>query len=330
MTETQGPDIFGDVRMGYVVVGSRRLDQWKRFATEAIGLHLALDEPAALALRMDEHARRLIIEQDPAEDVLAIGWQLDSAATLDVVLGRLAARSVSVEQVAGEQAAARGVEGLYRFTGPKGLSIELFTTPLIDATPLAMRCSGYVTGAAGMGHVSLMSREPRRHIEFWRDIFDARVSDTIDLAMGSRAVLDVTFLRVNRRHHSIAVAATRGIAVDMYRTRIQHLNLEARTLDDLTAAYERCGELGYKLTRTVGQHPNDGELSFYVTSPSGFELEVGWNALNVDEASWQAGLSYTKMSNWGHDVPGRFASELEFAHLVNAAKSLRGREFLPW
>jgi len=323
-------DIFGQVRLGYVVVGSLRLDQWQRFATEAIGLHLAQASPDLLALRMDDHARRLLVERDAAEDVVALGWQLQDAGTLQAVMARLAGHGVRTEQIDGERAAARGVEALHRFTGPKGLSIELFTRPLLDDTPLQMPCSGFRTGAGGMGHISLMSREPQRSVAFWQQLFDARLSDRIELAAGSRVVLDVNFLRLNQRHHSVAIAATRGVAVDMFRTRIQHLNLEVATLDDLSAAYERCQQLGCRFARGVGQHPNDRELSFYVVTPSGFDLEIGWDALTVDEQVWQAGATYPNMSTWGHDIPGLFGNELSFGHLLRSARSLLRREFLPW
>lgn len=330
MTSEGRANIFGAVRMGYIVVGSAKLDDWKRFATEAIGLHLAHASPEVLALRMDGHARRLIIENDTAEDVTAVGWQLDDEAVLQIVLGRLAAKGVSVEFIEGERAVHRGVESLHRFVGPKGLSIELFTRPIVDDSPLDMLCSGFNTGAAGMGHISVMSREPERSIGFWRDIFDARISDRIDLAAGKRVVLDVTFLRFNERHHSVAVAATRGMSIDMFRTRIQHLNIEAATLDDLSRAYERCKQLGCKLARGVGQHPNDKELSFYVVTPSGFEMEIGWDALTVDEATWPEGITYPNMSTWGHDIPGKFSSDLSVSHLIHGARSLMKAEYLPW
>ena len=47
--------------------------------------------------------------------------------------------------------------------------------------------------------------------------------------------------------------------MDPTTTRIQHFNLEVATLDDLSGAYERCVELGYKMAHSVGQHPNDRE-----------------------------------------------------------------------
>lgn len=323
-------DVFGSVRMGYLVIGSHKINEWKKFAQDAIGLHLACESEHMLAFRMDSHARRLIIEDDPCEDVVAIGWQLDDASAVQIVVDRLKEHEVGIEFISDDRAISRGVDSFHRFVGPKGLMIELFVDPILDETALNMHCGGFITGDSGMGHISLMSREPKRTIAFWQEIFDARVSDTIALAVGKRTAMDVTFLRVNERHHSVAVAATKGLSIDMFRTRIQHFNMEAATLNDLMAAYERCRKLGYKLSRGIGQHPNDKELSFYVHTPSGFEFEIGWDALTVDEATWQEGLSYPNMSNWGHEIPGIFSSELSFAHLANSARSLLKDEILPW
>ncbi len=328
--ENRATDIFGAVRMGYLVVGSRKLDAWKQFLTEAIGLHLAHEAPGELAFRMDEHARRLIIEEDPAEDAIAVGWELDDESVLRVILDRLEAKGVKVDFVDDEVAARRGVESLHRFAGPKGMSIELFTRPLLVERPLEIPGTGFNIGAAGMGHMSFMSREPERSIAFWQDLFDARISDRIELSAGRSVILDVTFLRVNQRHHSIAIAATRGMSIDFFRTRVQHVNLEVATLDDLSSTYERCKALGYRFARSVGQHPNDKELSFYVVTPSGFDLEIGWDALAVDEVTWQPGKTYPNMSTWGHDIPGMFSSDLSFSHLIRGARSLTKTEFLPW
>lgn len=316
--------------MGYLVVGSRKLPAWKAFVKDGMGLHLANEAADSLTFRMDEHAKRLIIENDDAEDILAIGWHITSEEAQQSIIKRVEGHGVSVTDHNGEEAAQRGVESFSRFVGPKGLLIELFTTPVLSDAPLDMLCSGFVTQTAGMGHISLMSCEPERTVNFWQSLFDARVSDTIDLAVGSRKALEVTFLRVNERHHSVAIAATQGLAIDMFKTRIQHFNMEAKTLNDLIAAYERCKALGFKLSRGIGQHPNDRELSFYVHTPSGFEFEIGWDALTVDESTWQHGKSYDEMSTWGHEIPGRFSSEMGLGHIVNAAKSLVRQEFLPW
>jgi 2,3-dihydroxybiphenyl 1,2-dioxygenase len=292
-------DLFGHVRLGYVVVESKRLDAWRRFGVDGLGLHLDRAPDKAMAFRMDAHQRRLVVLEGPAEDVTALGWQLDDADTLETVRSRLVARGVAVTEGNADAARARGVERFWRFTGPKRLSFELFTSPVFDASPLRMVTSGFATGAGGMGHVAITSREPDSVLEFWKSIFDARVSDRIeDRLDGIR--FDFTFLRLNERHHSVAIAATCGLRMDPIRTRIHHLNLQAATLDDVTTGYLRCRELGLRIANAIGQHPNDRELSFYVESPSGFEIELGWNPIVVhDERAWQT-ARYRGISLWGH------------------------------
>lgn len=49
---------------------------------------------------------------------------------------------------------------------------------------------------------------------------------------------------------------------------------------------------------TLGRHTNDRMLSFYVRSPSGFDIEYGWGGLVVNE-DWKI-VSYNRAEIWGH------------------------------
>jgi len=40
-------------------------------------------------------------------------------------------------------------------------------------------------------------------------------------------------------------------------------------------------------------------VSFYVETPSGFELEYGYDAIQVDPRTWRM-ARYDKISSWGH------------------------------
>ncbi len=94
-------------------------------------------------------------------------------------------------------------------------------------------------------------------------------------------------LHVNERHHSVAIAAVNRLPINPIRTRIQHLNIQVAELDDMTASYQRVKQLGFNMALAVGQHTNDKELSYYAMTPSGFEWEVGWNPIVVDEKTWE-------------------------------------------
>jgi 2,3-dihydroxybiphenyl 1,2-dioxygenase len=291
------PSLFGRVSLGHVVVQSKKLADWQRFAQEGLGLHAEHIE-GGLALRIDAHARRLIVQNGPAEDVTAIGWQLHDEHALALLLGRLHATGVDVREVHGDEAAARGAERLWAFNGPKRLRFELFTRPLLAGAP-AMRAGGFVTGALGLGHFAMTTREPEAALRFFQQLFDARLSDTIEDKVNG-VTLELSFLRLNERHHTVAIAATRGRRMNPLRTGIHHLNLQAQNLDDVTEAYGRMRALGFAISNAIGQHPNDREVSFYVASPSGFDVELGWNPIVVrDEAAWQP-AHYHGISLWGH------------------------------
>jgi 2,3-dihydroxybiphenyl 1,2-dioxygenase len=292
-------NIFGKVRMGYLLVASQKFKEWESFGSDGIGLHL--DKPSAdiLSFRMDEHVRRLIVMRGNEEDVVASGWQVDDEQTLAEIVGRLKADDVQVRVGSSEEAQLRGIESFVGFMGPKYMQIELFTRPCKTSAALAIKSSGFVTDPIGMGHLAITTKEPEAMRHFWQKYFDARLSDQIEARI-SGLNLDFEFLRLNPRHHSVAIAATRGKRLDPIRTRIQHMNLEMASLDDVTNAYVRCRKLGFKIAMGVGLHTNDKDLSFYVVTPSDFQIEVGWNSVQVkDEESWTP-VVHQGISIWGH------------------------------
>lgn len=318
--------LFGRVRMGYLLAESEKLDEWERFTREGLGLHVECPAPDVLCCRIDEHSRRLIVRKGPAEDVAAIGWQLTDESALQLALGRLAQRKIAVEAVDGPEAELRGVNRFWRLKGPKGLSTEVFVNAKTTDRPLTMRASGFYTAECGMGHVAITTRNPQAMQAFWMEVFDARLSDHIEDRIDG-VNLDLTFLRLNPRHHSIATAATKGIRLNPLRTQIHHMNLQANSLEDVTQGYLRCRAMGYEIANAIGQHPNDKELSFYVVSPSGFEIEIGWNPLLVDESSWQPTV-HRGISLWGHR-PENLTLANRLGRVKNGLSSLLKEEYVP-
>ena len=279
-------------------------------------------------MRIDHHRLRLLVREGAAEDVVAFGWQLDGDDALQLALSRLRAAGIEVREISGAEAAERGVERLWAFTGPKRLRFELFTRPLVGTGPLAMRASGLVTGTMGLGHLAMTTREPEAALAFFQTLFDARLSDTIEDKLNG-VTLELSFLRLNPRHHSVAIAATRGTRMNPLRTAIHHLNLQAFSLDDVTEAYRRLRGMGFSIANAIGQHPNDRELSFYVASPSGFEIELGWNPIVVHEEAetgWTPG-HYAGISLWGH-FPENLTLASRLGQMGRGLASLARKEYV--
>ncbi|UZF45731.1 VOC family protein [Rhodococcus rhodochrous] len=298
-------DVFGSVHLGYLVVESRKMSEWQRFGRDAIGMHIDVLSPEVTRFRLDDRECRFLIQKGDREDVTALGWQVDDHETFDVILGRVVEAGIPVIEGTPEECALRGVERLWRFAGPKGMATEIFTTPLTTSKPLMMLNSAFVTGASGMGHVAIASKDAMQMHGYYSEVFDARLTDFIEERVGPIS-LRIRFLRVNERHHSIALANVKGLAVNPIPSDVQHVNIQVAELDDMVGAFERVTAEGFKMMWTVGQHTNDRELSFYCVTPSGFELEVGWNPVLITpevEATWEPS-TYQGISIWGHTPVG--------------------------
>ncbi|OBA95623.1 extradiol ring-cleavage dioxygenase [Mycolicibacterium fortuitum] len=298
------PSVFGNVQLGYVVIETEKFGDWRRFGRDGVGLHVDDIAPGVLRFRLDEHECRFLLQRGPAEDVTALGWQLDDHVTFDDIVGRVVSHGVPVTEGSAEEAALRGVERLVRFPGPNGLTQEIFVRARPAVTPLQMTVrGGFVTGDCGIGHVAITTKKPQQMRGYYDTVFDARLSDYIDETI-SGVKVKIRFLRVNQRHHSVAIASVNRLPVNPIRTRVQHLNIQVADLGDMTTSYQRIKELGFDMALGVGQHTNDRELSYYAMTPSGFEWEVGWNPLVVDEATWEP-TTHQGISIWGHTPEGR-------------------------
>lgn len=317
-------NIFGSVQLGYVVIETDRFADWRRFGRDAIGMHLDDTLADVMRFRLDDNACRFLLRRGPAEDVVALGWQAGSHCTFDEIITRLTSRGVPITEGTAEEASLRGVERLVRFPGPNGLAQEVFIRPRAGDTRLNILAGGgFVTGDAGMGHVAITTKKPHQLRGYYTTVFDARLSDYIDETI-SGVKLKIRFMRVNQRHHSVAIAAVNRLPLNPIRTRIQHLNIQVADLDDMTASYQRVKDLGFHMALAVGQHTNDRELSYYAMSPSGFEWEVGWNPVVIDEKTWEP-TTYKGISIWGHRPEGQTIID-KLAQFKTAAASLLHRE----
>lgn len=315
--------VFGAVHLGYIVIETNRFADWRRFGTDAIGMHHDDVDTGLMRFRLDDQECRFLLRRGPAEDVVAIGWHLAGHTAFEQIEARVRAHGVPVVEGTAEGAGLRGVERLLRFPGPKGITQEIYTTPRVSTEPLRMLASGFVTGDSGMGHVAITSTRPALMRGYFTTVFDARLTDYIDETI-SGVKLKIRFLRVNERHHSIAIAAVRGLPIDPIPTRVQHLNIQTATLDDLARSYQRVHELGFRMALSVGQHTNDKELSYYARTPSGFEWEVGWNPVVVDETTWEP-ATHQGISIWGHTPVGQTITD-RLDRFRIGARSLTHRE----
>ena len=63
--------------------------------------------------------------------------------------------------------------------------------------------------------------------------------------------------------------------------------------------YDRVMENDIDIFTHLGRHYNDQMVSFYMKSPSGFQVEYGWGGRDIDVDKWSVQLS-SPGSVWGH------------------------------
>jgi 2,3-dihydroxybiphenyl 1,2-dioxygenase len=317
-------DVFGKVHLGYLVIETEKFADWERFGRDAIGMHLDETLPDVMRFRLDDNECRFLLQRGPAEDTTALGWELDDHATFDTIEGRIKAHGVTVREGSVEEAELRGVERFVRFPGPNGLTQEMYVNARKAPEPLQLAAhGGFVTGVDGLGHVAITTKKPYQLRGYYSTVFDARLSDYIDETINGLK-LKIRFLRVNERHHTVAIASVKRLPLNPIRTRIQHCNVQVADLNDMTLAYQRVKELGFDMALSVGQHTNDKELSFYAVTPCGFEWELGWNPIVVDESTWEP-TTHQGISIWGHTPEGQTLVDI-FERFKTGAQSVLHRE----
>lgn len=277
--------------LGYIGIDARDVQEWRDYA-ETLGT-MAVDGSDGLRLRIDERPFRVAVSRtDGAEGLAFAGWEVADAAALGCAVDQLRAAGRTVSYASDDDARERSVRGLARTTDPGGVALELFHGPILDHVPFASPCgvSRFVTDGLGMGHIVLGTPHLAQMVDFYTNVLGFRVSD-----YWRPDGQDVVFLRCNARHHSLALVPADEPA-------LYHFMLEAATLDDVGAALQRHHDAGLPISMDLGKHPNDEMVSFYSTSPSGFDVEFGFGGRLIDESTWVVG-EITMPSLWGHRTP---------------------------
>jgi 3,4-dihydroxy-9,10-secoandrosta-1,3,5(10)-triene-9,17-dione 4,5-dioxygenase len=295
-----------DIRaLGYIRIEATDLDAWRAFAVDGLAME-AVDGPLtdALYLRIDDRAARIVVVPGATDRLVCSGWEVADVAALRATVEGLRACGVAVREGSATEIAERRVEAMVHVDDPFGNHLELFAGAVLDHRPLT-NASGtrFVTGPLGLGHVVLPAPDVDAGLAFYGELLGFQVRDSMRLppAMFGRADEDgpvfMRFLGCNPRHHSL------GLFPAPLPSGLVHRMVEVETLDDVGRALDRVGALGARLSATLGRHTNDHMVSFYVQSPSGFDVEYGTGARLVDPAEWVA-TEITAVSFWGHRFGG--------------------------
>lgn len=273
--------------LGYIGVEVTNPDAWLDFGPNVLGLVLApRNGDGAVFLRMDQRSYRLAVHPGPENKLAYVGWEVPSPSSLDQAYRELEEAGVEPRRGTREECEARQVRALVHCVDPAGNNLELFCgqVTVSERFQPARPIGGFVAGPLGLGHLVIGVPEIAAAEQFYTQVLGFRISDVF----ANRLV----FMPCNPRHHSLGLGGFGNSG-------LSHIMLEVESIDDVGRTYDLCQARGVPISRALGRHSNDYMFSFYMESPSGFDVEYGWNGRLVDDATWTT-QQISSASLWGH------------------------------
>lgn len=288
-----------DIRgLSYFVSQIENLSQWQRYAEDVLGMQVQPAPGGGLYVKMDERPFRMLVVEGDSPRYLASGWELASEQAFNQALAHLESCGVRWQVGTAEAIEQRGVQALVTVTDPSGNQHELSWGHRSDCLPFVspQGVPRFITGDMGLGHTVLPAPDFEATLAFAKDVLGFGLSDIFNFRPDPAAPpVRIHFLHCrNARHHSLALAeypVPSGCV---------HVMVEVDSMTEVGRAHDRLHAHGGQLSATLGQHLNDRMTSFYMKTPSGFDLEYGFGGLQVDWAEHSA-FEFTRVSIWGHD-----------------------------
>lgn len=247
--------------------------------------------------RLDGRPFRLRFREAEAFHLDAVGWEVPDLAALDVLRAPVTAAGFVCRDLTASECAARAISAGFGFTDADGFPLEIYVdAPFDAASDLASRfvCGSSRGGRYGLGHLVQSSANPEAAIRFYNEVLGFALTDRIVWPAA-----DLMFLNCNNRHHSLAIA---GEVLGLQAGGIDHFMIEARSREQVDAAYQKLSEAGFEVSMTIGEHTNDGMYSFYVWAPGPFRIEFGCNGRDARASEFQV---FDSPSSWGHEFRPR-------------------------
>jgi 2,3-dihydroxybiphenyl 1,2-dioxygenase len=284
------------IELGYLVLELPEPDILDPVLADVVGL-IRHPAPNGVAWRNDDRAQRLVVTTGPHNDATVLGFEaVDDAAFADT-LAQLRAIGCEVVEETGSAAAERRVGRLARTVAPWGIAVEIaldmeradspFDSPLMSG--------GFHTAGVGFGHAVFATRDMEASSRFLIDGLGFGQSDWIETELAPDIPLEVRFFHCNERHHTIALA----LVPFEIPQRLHHIMFETNERDDVGKAFDRAWDMGLPIPNGLGRHDNDGMFSFYLQTPAGFQIEIGYGARVITEG-WSENRAYDAISSWGH------------------------------
>jgi len=267
--------------IAYVRSGAADLDKAVAFATDIVGLELAVPPgpagqsatgragPRTALLRADGRHHCLALVEGRS-GVLASGFSVADEDALAEAETELEHSGLTVRRGDAVAARQRRVRSFFGFDDPFGNRIELVSQQETITRPVAFTRP---VGITEFGHLCLDAPDVHAAYQFWNSRFNARVSDWI----GEAACL----IRIDAVHHKLAVFKGDGPG-------LCHMNFQVATLDDVFRNWHFLTERGVEIEMGPGRHPQSTAVFLYFLGPEGFTYEYSYGVRRIeDDAAWR-------------------------------------------
>ena len=287
-----------DLELGYLGLEVPDPASLDAFFGEVIGLAAGEPvDPSGFTWRNDDRAHRVIVQPGPANDARFVGFEAADDDAFNRVIDRLRSAGFQVDEGSDDDLRSRRVERLVRTAAPWGVEVEVVLGLSRASSPYrsTLMPDGFVTEGVGFGHVVFATTAFEESHRFLVEGLGMAQSDWLEMELGPGLELEVRFYHCNERHHSVALARA---PFDMPQ-KLHHVMFEAKARDDVGGAFDRVWATDLAIANGLGRHENDGMFSFYVVSPAGFQVEVGYGGRRVIDP-WRDDRRYDRISLWGH------------------------------
>lgn len=283
-------------RLGAVAVNVADINSWQHLLVDLLELDVrprsSAEDP--LFVRLDDRHHRIALYPAASDQIRRVTWEVNTPDELRQLAERVRDAELETNRVSADDPEPPQALSAIRFADPDGFPTEVVVGPLSEHSPVVHGgvISGFITGELGLGHVVYMCKDYQASVDFYTRVLGFELTDYI-VWDGA----DATFLHCNQRHHSLALM---NECFGFRGGDFNHLMIEAATLDDVGRAYDRICSAGIDLKLTLGRHTNDGVTSFYLSTPSGFGIEIGWGSQLIG-SDWEV-KTYDSPARWGHEV----------------------------
>ena len=275
-------------KLGRVELNVTDLPRARRFYEEVLGLQYVNTGPDGdIRLRCDHDHHSLALHPADEAGLGCVGFMLEDVAQFGPLIERLEGAGLEVHEAAAEACRARAQLRAVRVFEPfVGATVEFYVPAHDSARPFQPS----VARIQRLGHVVFNTPDSARAVEFWRDVLNFKVSDSIGDF--------ITFMRCwpNPYHHGIGIA-------QFARHCLHHVNYMVTEIDDVGRALSRLKAANSDVVFGPGRHPASDSIFLYFLDPDGLTMEYSFGMEAFPEAYPRAPRSFepapASLDTWG-------------------------------